>query len=44
MSRPTQDELEDMDAAEVGLHGCLLPTGDAIPAESTDEGDDDDDE
>lgn len=39
MSRPTEDITDDMDASEVGAHGCLLPTGDAEGGFS-EEGDD----
>ena len=44
MSRPTDDELEDMESAEVGRVGCLLPTGDAIPANDDELWEEDDDE
>lgn len=27
--------IEDIDPAEVGLHGCLLPTGDATEVNTT---------
>ncbi len=44
MSRPTEDILDDMDAAEVGAHGCLFPTGDAGEGFGGDSDDEEDDE
>jgi len=37
MSRPTEEIIEEIDASEVGAHGCLLPTGDAVPEEGEDD-------
>lgn len=38
MNRPTEDIFDDMDAAETGSHGCLLPSPDVTEdTEATDE-------
>lgn len=37
MSRPTDEIIEDIDPAEMGGHGCLLPSPDVT--ESAEEGD-----
>lgn len=34
------DEEADLDFAEVGRAGCLLPTGDAVAQEGGDDGED----
>ncbi len=39
MSRPTEEIVEDIEAAEIGACGCLLPSLDVT--EDTEEGDDD---
>lgn len=38
MSQPTEEILDDMDPAETGAHGCLLPSPDVTEdAEADDE-------
>jgi hypothetical protein len=44
MSRPTEDDLEYAENADIGRHGCLLPNGDAADYEDSDSDGDDDDE
>jgi len=45
MSRPTDDELENAENADIGRHGCLIPTGEAddtgAGCDDDQEGDDD---
>ncbi len=36
MSRPTEDDLEYAENADIGSHGCLFPTGDAADCEDSD--------
>jgi len=44
MSRPTEDDLEYAENADIGRHGCLLPNGDAADVGSSDSDGDEDDE
>lgn len=39
MTRPTKDELEYAENADIGRCGCLVPTGEAAPEEGEDDGD-----
>lgn len=40
-ARPTDEVLEDAENADVGLKGCLLPTGDAEIEEGGEDDSDD---